>query len=736
MKKKTITILLCALALVSAFSVQAQRNCATMDHLHQQELTHPERIQRLQSIEQHTARVLQRQSRAVNGTITIPVVVHVIYNAPAENVSAAQVQSQIDVLNDDFRRLNGDASSTPAIFQGVASDVEIEFCLAATDPNGNPTDGITRTFTSTTSFPTNDNMKFSATGGTDAWPASAYLNIWVCNISGNILGYAQFPGGPAATDGVVIDYQYFGTIGTATPPFDLGRTGTHEVGHYLNLRHVWGDGGCGVDDLVADTPLAGAPNYTGAPCSFPGPNTCDEGAGDQPDMFQNYMDYSDDGCMNLFTEGQKARMRALFEPGGPRASLLNSTACNPPVPPTCDDGIQNGDETGVDCGGSNCAPCPCNDANLTLTITFDDYPEETAWEITDASAAVVASGGTYGSEPDGSTIIENITLPGGDYTFTITDAFGDGICCNFGSGSYELIDGSGAIIAAGGAFDEEESTSFCIEAPTDEVLVSPKALLMGSINLLSPGNPVLMKDDLRVAGRIPLAQPYAAIAGLNHSGAEEITDPLVLSQTGNDAIVDWVLVELRDPGSPATILATRAALLQRDGDIVDVDGASPVVFNVSPGSYQVAVRHRNHLGVMTKSPLSLSEVSVPIDFTDEGLDVYERSANVDGAERYPLGGGTAVLWGGKISSTLGQVSYIGQNNSSDGVYAAIVNDPSNPNGSQSAVVPGYLTFDLNMDGVAKYSGSANEVDLIFNAVLLNPSNGAGAATFTFREQLP
>ncbi|TXB63477.1 M43 family zinc metalloprotease [Phaeodactylibacter luteus] len=464
MKKVMSNTLLLAVFLLSVFTAQAQRNCGSMDYLHQQEELHPERIQRLQSIEQHTARVLQSPTRAVSGTITIPVVVHVVYNGSAENISAAQVQSQIDVLNEDFRRLNGDASSTPAIFQGVASDVEIEFCLAATDPAGNPTDGITRTPTSVTAFGTNDQVKSSSSGGKDAWPAGDYLNIWVCDISGGILGYAQFPGGPAATDGVVVDYQYFGTIGTATPPFNLGRTGTHEVGHYLNLRHIWGDGNCNADDFVSDTPRAGNPNYTGSPCNFPGPNSCNEGTGDQPDMFQNYMDYSDDACMNLFTEGQKARMRALFEPGGARASLLNATACGTPVTPTCNDGIQNGDETGVDCGGSSCAPCPCNDADLALTITFDNYPEETTWAVTDGSGTTVASGGPYGSQPDGSTVTENITLATGNFTFTISDAYGDGICCAYGNGAYTLTDGNGAVIAAGGSFSSSESTSFCAEA--------------------------------------------------------------------------------------------------------------------------------------------------------------------------------------------------------------------------------------------------------------------------------
>ena len=247
------------------------------------------------------------------GVINIPVYVHVVYANSTENISDAQIQTQIDVLNDDFRRTNSDASNTPSDFTNVAADSEINFTLTETKRYSN----------STSSWGTNDTVKA-------AYPPitpETHLNIWVCEIGGGILGYAQFPGGPVSTDGIVVDYRFFGTIGTAAAPFDLGRTATHDVGHYLNLRHIWGDGGCNVDDFVEDTPTAGGPNYTGSPCAYPGPNSCrprgKKGQNDLPDMFQNYMDYSDDTCMNLFTEGQKTRMRAIFEAGGPREAMVN-----------------------------------------------------------------------------------------------------------------------------------------------------------------------------------------------------------------------------------------------------------------------------------------------------------------------------------------------------------------------------------------------------------------------------
>ncbi len=451
---------LITLLLVLGFALpnlQAQRNCGAMEHLEYQQQQDPKLEFKMQNIERHTQQYLQSNGAArVTGIITIPVVFHVVYNNSTENISDAQIQSQLDVLNEDFRRTNSDANGT----WSQAADTEIEFCLATVDPSGNATTGITRTSTSQTSFGTNDQMKFNSSGGKDAWPAADYLNFWVCDISGGILGYAQFPGGSAATDGVVCDYQYVGTIGTATAPFDLGRTATHEVGHWLNLRHIWGDGNCNVDDFVADTPTSDNPNYG---CAT-GHVSCSS-----TDMVENYMDYSDDACMNLYTAGQTARMRALFDPGGFRESLLSSAACGtPPPPPTCDDNIQNGDETGVDCGGSSCPACVCNGTEVTVTINLDNYPEETSWQITDGGGAVVASGGTYGSQPDGSTVVITECLADGCYDFTILDSYGDGICCGYGNGSY-TVTGGGSTLASGGSFGSSETTNFCLgggPAPT------------------------------------------------------------------------------------------------------------------------------------------------------------------------------------------------------------------------------------------------------------------------------
>ncbi|MEN9639028.1 MAG: hypothetical protein RLZZ262_896 [Bacteroidota bacterium] len=326
--KKIFTVL-AAIALAVS-NGQAQRNCGSMEHL-QQMSNDPQVVERRTQIEAFTEEWV-RNNGGDRALVTIPVVVHVVYNTATENISDAQIQSQITVLNADFRKLNSDASLVPSAFSSLAADANIEFCLASTDPTGASTTGITRTSTTSTSFSTNDGVKFSSSGGKNAWDATKYLNIWVCDISGGILGYAQFPGGSASTDGVVIDYQYFGTMGTATAPFNKGRTATHEVGHWLNLYHIWGDDGTGCtgSDLVSDTPNQADENY-GCP-TFP-QVSCSNGA--NGDMFMNYMDYTDDACMYMFSTGQASRMQALFATGGARASLLTSNGCGAPNPNLC-----------------------------------------------------------------------------------------------------------------------------------------------------------------------------------------------------------------------------------------------------------------------------------------------------------------------------------------------------------------------------------------------------------------
>ena len=184
--------------------------------------------------------------------ITVPVVVHILYNNITQNISDAQVLSQIESLNKDYRRLNN-IDNIPAAFSSLSSDAKIIFCIAKTDPQGKPTNGIIHKYSKTANWTANDEMKFSASAGDDAWDSKRYLNIWVCNLFGRSLGYSSLPGSPVYKDGVVIQYDVFGTAGTIRAPFDKGRTATHEIGHWLGLMHLWGDALCG-DDMIDDTP--------------------------------------------------------------------------------------------------------------------------------------------------------------------------------------------------------------------------------------------------------------------------------------------------------------------------------------------------------------------------------------------------------------------------------------------------------------------------------------------------
>ncbi len=258
-----------------------------------------------------------------NEVIVIPVVVHVLYNSNAQNISDAQILSQLKVLNQDFRRLNTDTSNTPAVFKSLAADAGITFCLAQVDPNGRTTKGIIRKKTSRDFFLADDEMKFNSKGGDNAWDASKYMNIWICSMLGRNLGYATLPGGAADKDGIVINFDVFGTTGIVRAPFNKGRTATHEVAHWLGLKHIWGEDACGSDD-VDDTPKQESYNYY---CPvFPHRSSCSPNT--NGDMFMNFMDFTDDACMNIFTRGQKNKMRGLFALNKGRNSFLNSYTCD------------------------------------------------------------------------------------------------------------------------------------------------------------------------------------------------------------------------------------------------------------------------------------------------------------------------------------------------------------------------------------------------------------------------
>lgn len=293
--------------------IVSQRQCYSYEVLQQQLKDNPGLEARMNEIEEFTRQALanpQLYRIGTDGTLELPVWVNVLYKTSAENITAAQIQSQIDVLNEDFAALNSDYISVPNTFQPVRSgDIKIHFVWDASK--------VTRKSTTKSSWRTDDAMKKSNRGGIDPTSPTTTLNLWVCNLSSGILGYAQFPGGNISTDGVVIDNNAFGRGSSYSlyTDFNKGRTATHEIGHYFNLRHIWGDATCG-NDQVGDTPLHNAANY-GCP-AYPHLSTC---SGTPIEMTMNYMDYTNDACMYMFTALQAARMQTTYAVGGPRAGL-------------------------------------------------------------------------------------------------------------------------------------------------------------------------------------------------------------------------------------------------------------------------------------------------------------------------------------------------------------------------------------------------------------------------------
>ncbi len=339
--------LLCCCLTFSTMEMLGQKSCGTVTYQEQLkaaqstyetkeafEIWMSKKLKEYRSIKSRVS-----AASALNQVITIPVVVHIIHNGEAvgsgSNLEDSRVIEQIQRLNTDFRRQNADTVNTPPEYLAVAADTEIEFVLAKRDPYGLPTSGIIRVQGSRPVYDLVHNTELKAQS---YWPAEDYLNIWVVQQQG-LLGYAQFPvstlGGleiaseNRLTDGVVIDTDYFGN-NPGLSPESIGRTCTHEVGHFLGVRHTWGDGGCGVDDFCSDTPLSNSGNF-----GCPDGNSCGS-----DDMVENYMDLTDDLCMNLFTLCQKDRMGVVMSNSPRRASLVNSSGALPPVMVDNDAGVR------------------------------------------------------------------------------------------------------------------------------------------------------------------------------------------------------------------------------------------------------------------------------------------------------------------------------------------------------------------------------------------------------------
>jgi len=328
----------------------------------------------------------EQEPQAEQSVYTLPIVFHVVYRTATENISTAQILSQLQILNEDFARLNADTINTPAGFRPAAANTGIQFCLATRDPQGNSTTGIVRY-----SYPSGTNFTTSYVDGTikpaTIWNPEQYFNFWIVPLSGSILGYAQFPvsslpglsgSASANTDGVVCLHTSIGRP-PANPfsgTYNAGRTATHEVGHYLGLRHIWGDGGCSVDDYCGDTPASDAANY-GCPTTHVSCSTVD--------MVQNYMDYTDDACMNIFTANQRTRMRTVMENSPRRSNLRTSPVCQPlNSPPIA--GIPQGQIQA------------CLNVPVTLTDQSTNGPTQWLWTIQPSTGFQFTSGTSAASQ--------------------------------------------------------------------------------------------------------------------------------------------------------------------------------------------------------------------------------------------------------------------------------------------------------------------------------------------------
>ncbi len=292
--------------------------CTSHENYLKQLSSNPEYVKSQDELEKFTKAyteqtLLNPEKRIQSAVKIIPVVFHVMHVYGEENIGDDQIKDQIAILNRDFRRLNTDTANTPAAFRSIAADCQIEFRLAQLDPNGNCTSGINRVYTPLT-LQANDKMKALID-----WPSNKYLNIWIVRTisinntgGGYVVGYSQFPGGGAAnTDGIILRADYIGSIGTAIVNNSLGRPATHEVGHWLNLRHIWGDdnGACTGSDLVDDTPNQADKNFSTCPV-FPQHDSCNTTPNGV--LFSDYMDYTSGNCQNVYTVGQSTRMNAAL----------------------------------------------------------------------------------------------------------------------------------------------------------------------------------------------------------------------------------------------------------------------------------------------------------------------------------------------------------------------------------------------------------------------------------------
>ncbi len=721
--RKKLYFVLVSFFLVSGSLFAQQRNCATMEVLERKLQKDPGMAQRMAQIEAHTQNYIQNAPNlSVNAEVLyVPIVVHVVWNSAnsVENISDAQIMSQVDVIYKDFRRLNEDADDT----WSQAADMEIEFYLAQVDPDGNPTTGITRTETTVSSWGTDDSIKFSSSGGVDAWDPTRYFNFWVGNIGGGILGYSSFPTSAGQPDdGIVMSPQYFGSSDYEaaagetfylSAPYDKGRTTTHEMGHYFNLFHIWGDdsGACSGSDLVDDTPNQANSTF-GCPSGVQtdGCATVDPGY-----MYQNYMDYTDDACMIMFTEGQKGRMRATLEAGGPR-EVLNQAPF---------------DYT-MALSASVLDVCAPADAVYDFTyLTFDGFSDNTDFSASGLPAGAAAVFSPSSATANGTAVTLTVSglggVPVGSYNFTIDGTSGTTV--NSSNATLNVFDTNYATLSltapADGAMDADadfewttdpNAASYDIEIASDAGFTT----IISSTNVSSP--------EYSGSGLLPLTQYWWRVRSVNDCGTgayssatfttADITcdvfnstdTPVGIPDNNGDGInsvlniattslisdvnvtvnithtwVNDLILTLTSPNGTSVLLSNRngAAATQNYTDTVfDQEATDPISSGSAPftGSFQ--------------PDGDLSVLYGEISFGDWTLNVSDNAF---------LDSGTIDSWSLEICGT------IQPDNDSDGVPNASDNCPDTANFDQA---------DLDSDGI----GDVCDDDLDGDGVLNGDDN--------------
>ncbi|MFI5141257.1 MAG: M43 family zinc metalloprotease, partial [Bacteroidia bacterium] len=467
--KKIITI---AAAFCFFANGYAQRVCGTTQHEQWLQQQNPKRAEQRKAFEQamsnyiRTASANKNKNNQTQSITQIPLVVHMVYSSTSDSVQDAQIFSQIKILNDDYTRQNADTVNTPGPFKSVAGAPMVQYCWAQRDPNGNPTSGIERRKSTTTSWTSDDKVKSYATGGLDAWDPTRYFNIWVCNLGGGLLGYGEFPTSVVSnTYGFVAGATCFGDTLLAQPPYNKGRTATHEIGHCFNLYHIWGDDGtaCTGSDSCADTPNQAGQNF-GCP-TYPLLDACTTTA--PGTMFMNYMDYTDDGCMNIFTADQSLRMVAIIN-NPPYNILKSSNACTPVVLHPGDAGVTGiTSPSGSSCGGGTVTPKVVikdwgNDSlkNTLINYVIDNGTVQTfTW--TGALASLQSA---------------NVTLPGitptvGTHTFTVYTSMPNGVVdANHSNDTMRVVF---SILASGQALPLTEGFEGATFPPTGWTISNP-----------------------------------------------------------------------------------------------------------------------------------------------------------------------------------------------------------------------------------------------------------------------